>query len=148
MSGAYVLRAYVYEGMELPAPSAYSALLGGRSARKVSVGVSIGTYSMQTSSVTPVNRHATWNQQLYSYGLTLPHDLTQRPDLFVFLRIGDRNGDGRVVAFRRIRASSLIGGDYRKKSVVLRKIDLEQVETCRTDQGSGHKWKRTWNFEV
>jgi len=111
---SYLLNAIVFNGSELPSFTDVSltgavtgltnaVTLNQQKKQELRVRISIGPYDYITSSAKYEKGMCRWNQYMKSEVLTLPEDLSQVPDIFVYLV----KEDLKPVCFTRFKAVDL-----------------------------------------
>lgn len=79
----YKLKALLVRGSDLP--SLRGEVPGSKEVQKLQVMVSIGKHEIVSKQVNCVGRICQWGELMESEDLLLPEDLTQLPDIFVYL---------------------------------------------------------------
>ncbi|RHX97045.1 hypothetical protein DYB25_006885 [Aphanomyces astaci] len=101
----FTLRAFILSGTEIPAFS--SKMRFGQNSR-MSVRVCCGSTTLWTARVDNVKGLCQWNEYLESANLLLPSDLSQAPDVFVYLVHGAVGPVASNICYARYKAADLI----------------------------------------
>ncbi|RHZ12904.1 hypothetical protein DYB37_010080 [Aphanomyces astaci] len=111
----FTLRAFILSGTEIPAFS--SKMRFGQNSR-MSVRVCCGSTTLWTARVDNVKGLCQWNEYLESANLLLPSDLSQAPDVFVYLVHGAVGPVASNICYARYKAADLINTTGRIPSIV------------------------------
>ncbi|ETV96991.1 hypothetical protein H310_09840 [Aphanomyces invadans] len=101
----YALRAFVLSGTEIPAFA--SKMRFGQNSR-MSVRVCCGSTTLWTSRVDNVKGLCHWNEFLEATNVALPSDLSQAPDVFVYLVHGAIGPVASNICYARYKAADVI----------------------------------------
>ena len=112
----YQLRAAAILGAEIPSFQCPNA----QGAAPMRAVVSIGVHRLEFAYRPNVKGRVTWNATLTAKNLDFPNDLTQLPDLIVYLVRGGLAteaglGGGTTVAYARVPAARLIAEQVRSE---------------------------------
>lgn len=103
----YKMRAHFVCGSEIPQ---FRSTKHFGSLSKMQLVLSCGLNEIASSRAKNVNGVVEWNDMLESEKMLLPEDLTQVPDIFLYLCRGD-GSTRKAVCYQRYTARELIGGD-------------------------------------
>ena len=108
---SYKLKAILVRGSDLPSYAQVKGLKAGDSApQKLQVVVSVGKYEIISKQANCAGRSCVWGELLESGDISLPEDLSQVPDIFVYLMTAvNETGANRLpICFKRIPVKDLV----------------------------------------
>ncbi|OQR80945.1 myoferlin-like protein [Achlya hypogyna] len=101
----YCLRAFVISGSEVPG---LTSKMHWGSYSKMSVRVTCGNATLWFNRVANTKGMCSWNQFMQAPSLELPSDLTQCPDVFVYIVAGTMGPDSRNICYARFKAADVL----------------------------------------